>query len=152
MKIVLYYTEQTSLISKIISFLTGSDFTHASVINRGINYDTDLSKDAFTKSDVLQEYPKRFCVTYDLGDNINCDEWIEKYVNTPYDFLGYFLWIFGRNPQKKMHCFDTVLGAMKSIGFTPPTDVIRRPTGTKLKLWLDSLGFKRNIEQCFEVE
>ena len=53
MKIVLYYTEQKSKMSQLVSFLTGSDITHASIINRGKSFDTDLAKDAFTESQIL---------------------------------------------------------------------------------------------------
>lgn len=151
MKIVLYFTEQTSFISKLVSFLSNSDITHASVINNGINYDTDLDKDAFTASTILHENPKRFCITYDLGSSVDCQEWIDDHIGTPYDLLGYFLWLFGRNPSKKMHCFDTVIESLKSVGVYVPRDINKRPTGTKLKNWLDSLGIKRTIEQCEEV-
>ena len=101
MKIVLYYTEQKSKMSQVVSFLTGSEITHASIINRGKSYDTDLAKDAFTESQILLEYPQRFCIVYDLGDKQDCQPWIDRSLGIPYDLLGYFLWIFGRNPQKR---------------------------------------------------
>lgn len=150
MKIVLYYTEQSSFISKFVSFLTNSDITHASIINRNINYDTDLNKDSFSVSTILQENPNRFCITYEV--NADCQEWIDRNLKVKYDLLGYFLWVFGRNPKNKMHCFDTILESMRSVGYVPPEDIVKRPTGTKVKNWLDSLQFKKVIEQCHEVE
>lgn len=152
MKIVLYYTEQKSKMSQIVSFLTGSEITHASIINRGKSYDTDLAKDAFTESQILLEYPQRFCIVYDLGNEQDCQPWIDRSLGTPYDLLGYFLWIFGRNPQKKMHCFDTIVEALRSLGYFVPKDLVKRPTGDKLKNYLDTLKTYRTVMQCYEVE
>ena len=152
MKIVLYYTEQKSKMSQFVSFLTGSDITHASIINRGKSYDTDLAKDAFTKSQILLEYPQRFCIVYDLGDKQDCQPWIDRSLGIPYDLLGYFLWIFGRNPQKRMHCFDTIVEALRSLGYFVPKDLVKRPTGDKLKNYLDTLKTYRTVMQCYEVE
>ena len=152
MKIVLYYTEQKSKMSQVVSFLTGSEITHASIINRGKSYDTDLAKDAFTESQILLEYPQRFCIVYDLGDKQDCQPWIDRSLGIPYDLLGYFLWIFGRNPQKKMHCFDTIVEALRSLGYFVPEDLVKRPTGDKLKNYLDTLKTYRTVMQCYEVE
>ena len=152
MKIVLYYTEQKSKMSQFVSFLTGSDITHASIINRGKSYDTDLAKDAFTESQILLEYPQRFCIVYDLGDKQDCQPWIDRSLGIPYDLLGYFLWIFGRNPQKRMHCFDTIVEALRSLGYFVPKDLVKRPTGDKLKNYLDTLKTYRTVMQCYEVE
>lgn len=152
MKIVLYYTEQKSKMSQVVSFLTGSEITHASIINRGKSYDTDLAKDAFTESQILLEYPQRFCIVYDLGNEQDCQPWIDRSLGTPYDLLGYFLWIFGRNPQKKMHCFDTIVEALRSLGYFVPKDLVKRPTGDKLKNYLDTLKTYRTVMQCYEVE
>ena len=152
MKIVLYYTEQKSKMSQVVSFLTGSEITHASIINRGKSYDTDLAKDAFTESQILLEYPQRFCIVYDLGNEQDCQPWIDRSLGTPYDLLGYFLWIFGRNPQKKMHCFDTIVEALRSLGYFVPEDLVKRPTGDKLKNYLDTLKTYRTVMQCYEVE
>lgn len=151
MKIVLYYTEQKSKMSQLVSFLTGSDITHASIINRGKSFDTDLAKDAFTESQILFEYPQRFCIVYDLGDDQDCQVWIDQNIGIPYDLLGYFLWVFGRNPKKKMHCFDTIIESLRSLGYSLPKDLITRPTGTKLKTYLDTIESKRTIMQCYEV-
>ena len=151
MKVVLYYTEQKSKMSQLVSFLTWSEITHASIINNGKSYDTDLSKNAFTESDVLQEYPSRFCIVYDLGTEVDCQEWINASLGTPYDLLGYFLWIFGKNPKKKMHCFDTIIEALRSLGYSVPEKLIRRPTGDKLKKYLDTVIHDRTIMQCYEV-
>ena len=152
MKIVLYYTEQKSKMSQVVSFLTGSEITHASIINRGKSYDTDLAKDAFTESQILLEYPQRFCIVYDLGDKQDCQPWIDRSLGIPYDLLGYFLWIFRRNPQKKMHCFDTIVEALRSLGYFVPEDLVKRPTGDKLKNYLDTLKTYRTVMQCYEVE
>ena len=152
MKIVLYYTEQKSKMSQVVSFLTGSEITHASIINRGKSYDTDLAKDAFTESQILLEYPQRFCIVYDLGDKQDCQPWIDRSLGIPYDLLGYFLWIFGRNPQKRMHCFDTIVEALRSLGYFVPKDLVKRPTGDKLKNYLDTLKTYRTVMQCYEVE
>ena len=152
MKIVLYYTEQKSKMSQVVSFLTGSEITHASIINRGKSYDTDLAKDAFTESQILLEYPQRFCIVYDLGDKQDCQPWIDRSLGIPYDLLGYFLWIFGRNPQKRMHCFDTIVEALRSLGYFVPEDLVKRPTGDKLKNYLDTLKTYRTVMQCYEVE
>lgn len=152
MKIVLYYTEQKSKMSQLVSFLTGSDITHASIINRGKSFDTDLAKDAFTESQILLEYPQRFCIVYDLGNEQDCQPWIDRSLGTPYDLLGYFLWVFGRNPQKKMHCFDTIIEALRSLGYSIPKDLVKRPTGDKLKNYLDTLKTERSVMQCYEVE
>lgn len=150
MKIVLYFTEQSSKISKLVSLLTNSDITHASIVNNGINYDTDLLRDAFNKSEILLENPHRFCVVYDFGP-VDCHEWIKDNLNTPYDLLGYFLWIFGKNPKKKMHCFDTIIEVLLHIGYPVPKKIIRRPTGTKLQKYLDTLSIDKSIVQCQEV-
>lgn len=152
MKIVLYYTEQKSKMSQLVSFLTGSNITHASIINRGKSFDTDLAKDAFTESQILLEYPQRFCIVYDLGDEQDCQPWIDRSLGIPYDLLGYFLWIFGRNPQKKMHCFDTIIESLHSLGYSVPKDLVKRPTGDKLKNYLDILKTDRTVMQCYEVE
>ena len=152
MKIVLYYTEQKSKMSQVVSFLTGSEITHASIINRGKSYDTDLAKDAFTESQILLEYPQRFCIVYDLGDKQDCQPWIDRSLGIPYDLLGYFLWIFRRNPQIKMHCFDTIVEALRSLGYFVPEDLVKRPTGDKLKNYLDTLKTDRTVMQCYEVE
>lgn len=150
MKIVLYFTEQSSRISKFVSLVTNSDITHASIINRDINYDTDLLRDAFGKSEILLENPQRFCIVYDFGLT-DCQDWIDSSVGIPYDLLGYFLWIFGKNPKKKMHCFDTVIEALIHLGYPVPKKIIRRPTGTKLQKYLDTLSVEKSIVQCQEV-
>lgn len=41
-----------------------------------------------------------------------------------------------------MHCFDTVIGLLEYIGYSVPKSIKRRPTGKKIKNYLDSIGIK----------
>lgn len=151
MKIVLYYTHEKSFISRLISFITRSDITHASIINRRVNYDTDMLKKEFQRErSLLTREPDRKCIVYDFGDEVDCDAWIQQAIGVPYDLLGYFLWIFGKNPSE-MHCFDTITEVLKASGFAVPEDLLKRPTGTKLRYYLDSLDNIKTEMTCKEV-
>lgn len=151
MLIVLYYEEPSSWISRAVGFITNSKITHASIIHDGVEYDTDLLRDAFGKCLTLSTDPKRNCLVYNLPD-MDPSEWIKENIGRPYDFLGYFLWIFGYNPVNKMHCFDTITMCLNSLGYKPPVELMRRPTGDKVKNWLEALGFKPTLLSCARTQ
>lgn len=153
MKVVLYYTQYKSFISKFVSFITNSPITHASVIVNGKNYDTDLIKDSFQEEkQLLRNEPDRFCIVYDFGNDLDekAEEWIKNHIGTPYDLLGYFLWMFNYNPTN-LHCFDSVSILLKDLGYDVPKTLLKRPTGSKLKSYLDSLNISFETVQCKDV-
>lgn len=151
MLIILYFEEPSSLISRTVGFLTNSKITHASIIHEGVEYDTNLKRDAFNKCKTLSTDPERNCLVYEVP-NVDPSVWIKENIGVPYDFLGYFLWIFGYNPVDKMHCFDSISMCMNSLGYKPPINLMRRPTGDKVKDWLDGLGFKSSLHTCSQAK
>lgn len=149
MKIILYQTYPKNLFSLLVAISTRSNITHASIINNGINYDNNLLKNKFSISDILIKEPDRWCYVYDLP--IDCSSFLETVLNKKYNFLGIITWFFKYSPSERIHCFDSIILLLSHYNFSYPEDLKHKPTGSKLKLVLDDLGFNYNYMQAKDI-
>lgn len=157
MYIILYKLEKSSLASQSVSFLTQSDITHASIYINGLNYDTNLYRNGFNISTVLNENPNRECYLFKL-DLIDYDvqlieNFIQQSLNKPYDLLAYVSWLWGINTNDKLHCFDIIVNVLILLGYDLNNLLKLRPIGSTLfKFLTEELSLSYKTLLCAQIE
>lgn len=98
--------------------------------------------------------PNRYVIEYDftnLVDETKVEKWIQSKIGTEYDLLSFALWIFGINLRHRMHCFDTVLYLLEYLKYPVSQKLINRPTGDRVRTYLDALCIPRRVLKCKEI-
>lgn len=157
MYIILYQLEESSLASQSVAFLTQSNITHASIHFNGLNYDTNLYRNGFNVSSVLEENPNRKCYLFKLDlidyDKKLIENFIQQSLNKPYDLLAYISWLWGINTNDKLHCFDVIVNVLVLLGYDL-TDLLKlRPIGSTLFKYLtEELNLSYKTLLCAQIE
>ena len=162
MKIIIFKSN-TSTLSRLISIITGSDYSHSAILLKHDNlcYFTDSS---FTERGVLltklsdiEEYlNSREYVIYDIqttDKDYKAFTRASELVSESYDTTGVILWSFFkmfRITNKKYYCFEYTIEILKQYYFIED-DVSRNPNGDTIISLADKFGFKARFLNCNKV-
>lgn len=138
MQVVLYDVNYRNPFSILTALVTACGISHASIVQDGVNYDTEFERGSFGIANAYDQ-PKRMVTVFDIPDFNGMDA-IKSMLGTPYDTVGLFLWPLNIHNKKKLYCFEAVMVALKAAGFD--TDVGRaRISGQDIANLLTNKGF-----------
>ncbi len=114
---VVLFRKSSTIISKAIAHVTGSDITHSAVLVNGSLYDSSETRGKFARANI-KKLKKRKVEVYPLGaspDQVNA--WLAHHLERRYDYAGILGWmvysLVGRffstsklNAQSKVYCFE----------------------------------------------
>lgn len=124
MQIVLHDIDYSDAFSVLISLVTRSSISHASIIQDGINYDVTWRRgylDKFTAS----KTSSRAVTVFDFPE-LDATEWLAQNMQTKYDKMAIVLWPLGKQDNNKFYCFESVLEFLRSKG------IVVKPRGEKV--------------------
>ena len=140
MKIVLHSAKFSSPFGLLCSLMTGSGYSHASVIdNHDKRWDTTLSRGSFDVTDSLRNEPDREITIVDIPDK-NPSEFLKNSIGRKYDVKGLMLWPFRSEDPDRWYCFEAVYCCLKSVGID--LHLGKRKSGKNILDGLLSLGYK----------
>jgi len=107
MKVVVF-KKNKSIISRLISSITKSDYTHAGImINECSIIDASESR-GYVDIKSYWEYKDRDCVIYDIKRTHNNDKEMKSYIGVSYDYKGVLGWLLKLDDTTKFYCFEFV--------------------------------------------
>jgi len=132
--IQIYLIEPNSFIGYLITFITGSKYSHAAIAINGILYDSSEKRGDFNVSDV--HLNKRKYVCYELKGNLS--EWLAMNIGREYDWVGVIGWLFKANDKTKFYCFEAIYSALMYLNIVKETK--KSLSGDDLKDILEKYG------------
>jgi len=117
---VIVFEADTSFISKSISKVLKSPYSHAAILINGVLFDASEKRGSVGKDHTLSRtYRGRTIVVYQVQDSSKFMEgWAQGQVGRSYDYLGVLGWFLRLGSIKKVYCFEWVLEYLhSSMGF-----------------------------------
>jgi hypothetical protein len=114
----IYFFEPISFYGKVISWITGSKFSHAAFSFEGKFYHSSELTGRFCEMEPKELERDFHVMTIELKDPERMREWLKSMEGKPYDWKGVLGWIFKIQDKRKYHCFETVYMAILHSGYT----------------------------------
>jgi hypothetical protein len=139
MQVVIYETKPSSFFSLLVSFVTASGYSHAAIVNKGVLYDTTLSRGSFSVGDDVDDMRKVAVVEIE-GD---CQDWIDAHLGARYDVVGLLGWPLGVAIAGRMYCLNVAERCVNSMGV--PMFLGWRKSGGRILSKLLDRGYKVEV-------
>ncbi len=167
MKVILYERD-SSFLSSLVSFVTGSKYTHSAVLLRyGKCYfsDSSLSEGIIlTPIHKIPDYLKnRKYIIYQLKDtspttDLEAFNKASSLTGSTYDVKGALFWTFYRTlkaiglkkKNSKLYCFEYTLEILKCY-YTIEDQLTYAPTGDTIKDFMEENGVEVRFLNCDKV-
>ncbi len=143
MRILIHGINYRNWFSILCALVTGSSFSHTSIIYQGTRYDTTFKRGYFDQADSLLNQPNRDVTVIEINDidSLQLYAFINNHeqYRTRYDLKGLLLWPFKRHDPNKYYCFEATLDAIKAAGIE--LDIKGMPSGGKIFTALLDKGY-----------
>ena len=118
--IALHHIKYNSAFSVLCSLVTGSSFSHSSIILNDTLYDTTLSRGYFSSAKAITASDKRRLVTcFNISvsdkEHEKITEKVKELEGISYDLFGLLLWPFGVTSKDKYYCFTSTNEILKIV-------------------------------------
>lgn len=140
MQIVLHDIDYSKAFSILTSLVTNCSYSHASILQNGIIYDTTFTRGYFDAAHPLNQQGSREITVIDIPE-IDATEFIKSYMGTKYARLGLILWPFNVNFAGKDYCFQAIEKCLRYNG----VEINPKHThidGEMIFDYFDKLGYK----------
>ena len=115
MQIVLHDIRYSMPFSVLTSIVTACSYSHGSIMQNEVLFDTTLTRGYFDRAHPLQNQGEREVTIIDIPE-IDATDFIKSFMHTKYDAVGLLLWPFRIQSKDKYYCFEAVVECMRFYG------------------------------------